>query len=290
MKTLIQNYSTALSSESFSIANSLLAVQSEAILWADSSISAFDMFDRSNPDVFFTHALYLTEDVLKRLSNTDIEVVLNVTSVSPEDMARLDGLLKDFNIKCPLMFSNQVVGSYEIPENHKFIRVLPAADIFLPAQNVPAYSIPELIIFSRDNENVKTATDGKEVYHMASFGEGFDIQADVVSLASFYDKYDRVTIADDVSVCCSQLFFDATLRSKAMSIEVVEDQRPIFNQFIDECFGGEETEKEESVEDFIKSKIRNSHTCVHRTRQIFNELGNQDLCEKLEKLSDHLVG
>lgn len=289
MRTLIQNYSTAISSEPFYTCNALLAVQSEAILWADGNISAFDMIDSANPDVFITHALYLTDDILKRLANSDIDLVLNITSVSTEDIAHVESLLKKNNIKCPFMFTNQMVGEYSKPENYEVHEISPCADIFLPKREIPDYHLPELIVFSRDNENVERATKDKEVYHTASFGEGFDIQADVVSLASFYDRYDKVTIADDLTICLSQLFFDATLRSNALSIEVTDDQRQVFNGVIGKLFDGDEPEEKGSIQDFIKGKIRKDHTCVNRVTEIAKHLGDADLSQKLETLSRQIA-
>ena len=75
MKTLIQNYTSALSTEPMYINKCLNECGGQSVLWSDPSVSAFDAFDHSSPDLFITHYKFLTNDVVKYLSqNKKIQI------------------------------------------------------------------------------------------------------------------------------------------------------------------------------------------------------------------------
>ena len=79
MKTLIHNYSSGLSTEPMYFNQCLTECGVESHLWGDPNVSAFDMFDAINPEIFISHYRFLTNDIIKYIrQNNKIEMILNM--------------------------------------------------------------------------------------------------------------------------------------------------------------------------------------------------------------------
>ena len=65
MKTLIQNYSSALSTEAMYFNRCLQEGGVDSVLWANGQTSAFDIFDAVRPEIFISHYKFITTDITK---------------------------------------------------------------------------------------------------------------------------------------------------------------------------------------------------------------------------------
>ena len=83
MKALIQNYASVDTTEPLYLSECLNSVGIETTTWKNQDVSAFDMFDLSNPNLFITHYNLVTNDIIKYLSgHQNIECILNITGAS----------------------------------------------------------------------------------------------------------------------------------------------------------------------------------------------------------------
>ena len=102
MKTLIQNYTSSISTEPMYIERCLLECGQEAQLWANPGLSAFDAFDSSNPDLFITHYSFLTQDIVKYLSSKrNISMALNITGAGKQEIEKIEQI-EPINIQLSL--------------------------------------------------------------------------------------------------------------------------------------------------------------------------------------------
>ena len=144
MKLLIQNYSSEETTEPLYINECVNRVEgSSSAIWGDKSVSAYDMFDAVNPDLFLTHYTLLSDDVVKYLSSSGIDLVLNITGAEQGHIDMLEEIISNNKIKCPLVFTNKPQGlSQIIQRKTKLVSIMHAADPFLKMQKIesPEYS------------------------------------------------------------------------------------------------------------------------------------------------------
>ena len=186
MRTLVQNYSSEISTEPMYIAQGLKNLGFEAELWDQNQVSAFDIFDDYKPDIFITHSALITEDTVKRLDGTDIKVMVNVTGMQEGVIPRLEELFPGCNL-----FQNETT--------IKNVDTVPAcADIFLPAKNVLKYKI-DLLCLVRNGEEIekfnKMDKSDYRTYHVVGVGnslrdlKGVDAALSLRELPIIYPNY-----------------------------------------------------------------------------------------------------
>jgi len=281
MKILIQNYSSPYSTEPLYFMECLKRIGVDAILWADSNIPTFDMFDTARPDVFVGHFAYLTEDIVKYLSqNKSIKFVLNVSSTNIDQLKTIKETMLSMGIENVIFFSN------DFSHNHgeEVLKILPAYDIFIQAPP-QQFNIPLAVITNNKEEKVEKFLEDKEVYHLASYGkkeQWGDYTTDIRSFWGVCKCYDEVTVIDDGMISLSQFFFQATmLCNKFNIISQREEQREAFQDVLSQIFTSEETSDE--VDDVVKRQIIKNHTCFNRSAQLMNLIGDKETAEKLER-------
>ena len=294
MKTLIQNYTSALSTEPMYIHRCLIEAGEEAVLWSDPNQSAFDSFDFTKPDLFISHFKFLTQDIIKYLSNNkNISMVLNVTGAQQNELETLEAMAKDSGVNIPLVFTNL----YDVTNNlsSKSINLkslYPAADIFLPIMPTPDYEIDTCILSITNNDMVKEAIKSQDNYHIASLGgqgqeEYHDMLLDISSAASFYHKYKKVILADDINVVSSQLLFDSLLRSQKVNIKVPEEQQELLDGILATLFvEGDGDDKD--LREMLKGQIRRRHNCFRRVARLFKLVKSSEVSNKLEKIGEKI--
>jgi len=277
MRILIQNYSSPISSEplylnqTFSTAEGL-----ESHLWSPNSMSVFDVFDSFKPDIFICHYLGVNNEILSYLKeNNHIKIAINITSIDQENMSTLETILTDNKIQCSLMFSN----SYDFmeqskPQEFKYEKVLPCADVYFAPSQVPDYKLEAAIASTSQNEEFKHLEEKFDCYHKMKIGadkdEDFDLNVNVIMLASLYDKYEEFIICDSVDVAFSQIFFDAFLKAKKVSVKLPKNQSHFFTEALAEIFT--EEQEGEDILNKIKSQIEESHTCINRAKQLLEAI------------------
>ena len=287
MKTLFQNYSSTLSTESMYFQRCLTEVGKESFMWNDPNQSAFDTFDFVKPDVFITHFRFLTQDIIKYLSSSkSIGVALNVTGASPEDVGQLKEILGSSLV---MMFSNLYNSNNNLKELSSDVKgIYPGADLFLPAMPTPDYKIKNCIFTLDNNEQLEKIKQKEDEYHVISFNNDSELKysdmvLDIASAVTFYSKYNTCHLAGDVNFASSQILFDSILRSDSVKIKVPKEQQETLDKIFLDLF------KEPSVEDTdiaseIKKQVRQRHNCFKRTSRLCRFLKDSETSSKLENV------
>ena len=284
MKTLIQNYTSALSTEPMYINKCLNECGGQSVLWSDPSVSAFDAFDHSSPD--------LTNDVVKYLSqNKKIQMVLNVSGAQQAELDQVDSLLEGFGVNIPLVFSNAYqANTVAKTKKVKFINLFPAADIFLAPIGTPAYSIDTCVVGIQNSDLVQESIKGKKTYHIFSLNpeaDYADMSLDITGMTSFYNKYKTVVLADDLNVVTSQLLFDGMLRANKINIKVPENQKDNLDKILALLFV--ESPEKKDIADILRDQIKSKHNCFNRVARLLRSLGGvKDIAQKMEDISSKL--
>lgn len=291
MKTLFQNYSSGLSTEPMYLNQSLAQCGLESHLWSDGNISAFDMFDSINPDIFISHYKFLTNDIIKYLSqNKKIEMILNVTGANNQELESIEQLYDQHHIKTPFIFTNLYDFAHNLkPKKIKLVNILPAADIYLPALPAPDFEITLAIVSSNNNSIIENTVKNKKVYHLLSLGkenEDFDLPVDLKSMAGLYNRYKEIMLIDDINIVTSQIFFEASLKAKKLSVKVTQDQQPILDKILATLFHAENDTKD--VGEIVRNQIKRKHTCINRTSRFMRFLKNEEVAKKLQHISEQL--
>jgi len=282
MKMLIQNYSSHYTTEPFYLVECFKRVGIDAHLWADSNVSAFDIFDTVAPDIFIGHFAYLTEDVVKYLSqNKNIKPVINVTGTNQQQLKGITDTFMSMDLENVILFTNNFVH----PHGESVQKILPAFDVFVQASQ-PQFNIPLAIVTNGEDETVKDFVKDKEVYHLVSYGENkewADFSTDIRNFWGVSTSYDEVTLIDDGMVSTSQFFFQATMLCRKFNVvSQTEEQREAFQEILSSLFISEETS--EDVATVIKKQIIKNHTCFNRASELANALGLKEESEKLLKI------
>lgn len=290
MKILVQNYSSALSTEPMYIHRCIIeSTLAQSYLWADQNQSAFDTFDYVKPDIFISHFRFLTNDIIKYLSqNKNIAMALNVTGASQENIDMLENIIEKNNINIPLIFTNLYESTNNISSKKlNFKHVYPATDVFLPVMPTPDYEL-DTCFFSLENDKLLDKLKSKEEkYHIVSLNNPSDeryadMYLDITRCFTFYQKYKRCVLVGDINFVTSQLLYDCILRSKSINIHVPDDQQNALNNIIKNLF---EEVSGDDISNIIKTQVMVKHNCIRRTSRLFRLLKVKELSDKLETMN-----
>lgn len=288
MKCLIQNYSTRLSTEAMYFHTSLKHAGCESNLWADASISAYDIFDSFKPDVFICHFMYITDDIIKYLSShKQITMVVNITGCDDNSLKIVEETLLSAGVNCKLLFTN-THGNIKMykTDKIKIANIMPGLDVFLPTGELPLYQVGAGIITFDRSPLVEDVIKNRDSYHLISVGEsgeGFDFHLNLKDLVSIYDKYEEIFLVGDISFVLSQLFFEATYRSKTITLKVPKEQQSIADNTVSSLF---KHVKDVDLQSLIKAQILSKHNCFNRTSRLAKLIGDETLSNKLREMGE----
>lgn len=279
MKILTQNYSSNYTTEPFYLTECFKRVGIDSHLWADVNVSAFDMFDTVKPDIFVGHFAYLTEDIIKYLSqNKNIKPVINVTGTNQQQLKGITDTFMSMGLENVILFTNNFVHAH----GDSVHKIFPALDVFIRAAQ-PQFNIPLAVVTNNKNETVDNFIKDQEVYHLVSYGadqEWADFSTDIRNFWGVSTCYDKVTLIDDGMISTSQFFFQATMLCNRLDIKSqTEEQRDAFQEVLSTLFTSEETD--EDVGTVIKKQIIKNHTCFNRASQLAEILGMKEESQKL---------
>lgn len=277
MKILLHDYSSELTTEPRYLTVALQHCGIEAHLWNDSRVSAFDMFDKTQPEVFVSHYTIITPDIIKYLEqHNQIQLVVNVTGMSDSQIVDFEKFVAEKNINVPFVFTNSFGGTKPLT-NLRYESIAPAFDLFAIQRSPYVEPLCPRAVFARKyNDAVEYEIKDGGVYHTVQFTNGdidtpFDIRSNVMSAHELYKKYQSFTLVGDMDFCSSQLFFDMTIN--ATNITVKTDTVP-FEQFLLKVF--KDTNSEEDIALQIRSQIKNHHTPFHRAETLMSHLKNEE--------------
>ena len=141
MISLVYNYSSNVSTEPLYLQKCITEAGGTSHLWADHSISTFDIFDSIKPDVFICHFSRFTTDMLKYLSNNkNISIVLNITGAADEHIQSIEQAFDVNNISCPFFFTNTHKLIKTVNTKREIKCILPSIDVFLPKLTPPLFN------------------------------------------------------------------------------------------------------------------------------------------------------
>ena len=167
--------------------------------------------------------------------------------------------------------------------------ILPGVDLFLPQLTPPPFDVDACYIATEKSDLLSKfiKDDNKASYHLISVDdkEGFDVQLNIKDLISFFDKYKICNIVGNIDFVMSQVFYEASLRSKGISLRVNDQDHSKITKMFESLFAQEEGKDIGSV---VRQQLKYKHSCFNRTSQLVRELKDNALATKIENMSDSL--
>ena len=289
MKILFQNYANDLSTEAMYLARALGMAGVETELWSDANISAYDVLDRYRPDVFLTSFRFLTNDVVKYLSQGggSPELVLNVTGASGDDCKSIDELSE--SIKIRMIYTNAFKKEEKF-NKLKLEGIYPAADIFMQRRPIQP-ALPLGILNDGNPECVAKAVGENKTYHLLSLQDGdySDHRVNVSSLHEIYCLYERFVITGTPDLVNSQAFFDSCLACHKVDILPEEkSEAQFYTGFLKSIFS-EPREDVDNLGEQLKKQIVAKHTPFNRAERLMRFLKNDQAVRNLQNLRNNAV-
>lgn len=284
MKILIDNYSSLTSTEPMYLDTCLNQTQGsvQSVLWNNSQISAFDAIDKINPDVILLNSVSRSvPDVVKYLkqSNHKIDLVLNTTQLTNEEIEKLENYLTENKIK-PLCF---IDNSYFSKKSKTKLNTLyPAADLFV-SQNSQFYDLQAAILTNSTNDTdlVKEQTSAYDTYHKLMISQEtsdeFDKNMSLFEFNKISNNYENVIIVGNIDFVFSQVFFDSLLRSNKVLVKTKDTEK--YNKILIDLFNQEETE---DISSLLKKQVMKKHTCYNRATRLLRMLNCENAATILE--------
>ena len=302
MKALVQNYTAVNTTEPLYFSECLNAVGIETTTWKRQDVSAFDMFDLAQPNLFISHYSLVTNDIIKYLAaNNHVDCVLNISGASQQHVDTLYGIFQQNKIKCPFVFTNQPTKlNGLIGGKTKLISIMHGADYFLRQQglNIIKYNIELGIVTNYSCKNdLQKLTDNYRTYHYLTHEEApeSDIVSPVLHMYPLYSNYLQTVIAyDEMSI--PQSFFDALLygheayllpRSSQQKERLSGAVKSVIKTAVDLVNTPDHIPKVGTV-DFssVKQRILSNHTCFHRVKRLLSKLKCSDAEQNMNQLID----
>ena len=258
MRVLIQDYSSPNSTEPMYLCQSFNSVGIQASLWNSDRMSAYDVFDSFQPNLFVAHFTKITSDCVKYLAQNQ-------------------------HIKSINKLKSSVV---------EVVELLAAADVFAATtQPKPEdFNVENCVITNYDSRSrFSSQLDGTSHHFIsndAELTEQLDITAPELNLQALYPNYKNVIISrDDQTIpqsLFSSIYHGANVFYKGKyetQAKVVMDSLQNIYRGIEGCF--------ELGESFSHTKIREEtirkHTCFNRTQKICAKLEWQEIKQRFDE-------
>ena len=280
MKAIVQNYVTAFSTESMYITETINRISGCSAAYWKNNISAYDIFDTVKPDIFFTHASFLKRDTVEYLSNNaNIECIFNITGLNQDVVNNVNNLIKDQNIKCPLLYTNELNKSLKSKINLQYIPL--GFDQYNPIINeIPDYKI-DLGCFSISKE--VSVPEEFKTYHILGSVSNADIKSTILEIPSLCTRYKNFVIYDDSNIV-SQAFYTSLYHGTPTYYHTSNEK---IKQAIKNITKSENTfdinNKEEYQWKDIQEQIKSKHTGANRVKTMFSNFSH-DIATKIETL------
>jgi len=279
MKILISDYTTPNTTEPLYLNTVLNSIDCISTIWPH-NLSTFDAFDIINPDIHITHHLKLTRDLILYLQeNKNIDLIINITGITQENLTNLGNVLKDVGIRPALMYVNYYDHNLTL-KNTNITTILHGADVFL-GYEPKQYDIDYAIFV----DNKSQLSPIGESYHYVTTDEKLEKEADIflpiVRLNHLYHNYQNVVIKYFQNEI-PQLFFDAAL--KVNTFFDIEDRTKLDNHLNKLLGDGKHCSLQDPNSGDIKTKIMQKHTCLHRTKSLLSQLPCKEYTDKLQEI------
>lgn len=280
MRFLISDYSSPITTEPLYLNTTLNIVGCSSTLWDHNSVSSYDMFDLSKPDIHISHVNFLTNDTVSYLKeNKNIEFILNITNIKDDDLAKLDSVIKYNEINLKFYFTNNP--NHKLKSRYNILPLSNGADIYFNNTGFD-YSIENGIFINHKNQ-IKPVG---ETYHYISVGvekmEGADITLPIINMSAIYKNYKNIVIKYYDNYL-NQLFFDAGYYGNNVYLDVAD--RTKLKNDLHRLFGSDSyCDLSDTSSGDIKQLIKNKHTCLHRTKSLLSQLSAKEYIDKLSTM------
>jgi hypothetical protein len=290
MKILFHNYTTPLSTEARYLHAALNSVGMQAEAWINPQISAYDILDGYQPNVLVSHYTFLTNDIVKYLTNNkSIDLVLNVTGADKHAMSAIEGLSDSANI--PFVFTNNYAND-EKSSKLQVHNILPAADTFLLNGQPRSPEIDLGIIGNSITKEMEGVIKREKMYHLLCLGkgEGFDLETNITQLADIYGLYTKIILSGDISLVASQVFFDICMGGHDLNVVLSKKQKEKFDDFLEKVFKEpKHSARDTNLIQEVKSQIISKHTPFNRAERLMRFLKNDEAVKMLQKAQKDMV-
>jgi len=271
MKLVIDNYSSPFSTEPMYFNTCVQRVGVESVLWNQSQVGVYDMFDTHKPDVFITSIKTISNDIIKYLAQSPkVGVAVNTTDASQGEVDALAKVLQSKNINCLFFFDNSLIKKTPhiiAPTPIKIESIFYGSDLFLTSgQDVPGPQLEAGIIAigtEVSQGSLDQACEQYNTYHKLVVGEktaAYDLSVSVVDLVALYPKYESIVLLNRYySGVCGQIMLDAVLRNGLVETQVMEHEAQGLPQIVD-----------------IVGNVGKKYTCFHSSSRLLSKLGLKD--------------
>jgi hypothetical protein len=281
MKALVNNYSSFSTTEPLYFNTALNTVQCESTLWPN-GVSTFDIFDMVRPDIHITHHKYISNDLIIYLKDTQSkpEIIINITGLNQDQLNRFESFFVENNIVPALYFVNHYDHNL-VSKKTNIISLLHGADVFLGSKD-PFYDIDYGIII-QSKEQAKSIGD---TYHFITYDDKCSQSADLFfsidQLASMYTNYKNIVFRFFNGII-PQAFFDACIRNNNVFFDI--ENREILDNHLIKIFGEDGACNMQNKNRYnIVEKIKQKHTCLHRTKSLLSQLPCKEYTDRLQTL------
>lgn len=279
MKFLIQDYSTLFHTEPkyFNhILNSLEGCSSA--LWSvDNPMSVYDIMDMVKPNVVITHASLVPKDLIIYLSeNKHIELILNISGVTQEDLNNIEKIFTQYDVNCNLCFVNYGE-HYFISKKFNIVSIYHGVDLFFPTNTNIKYKVDKLYLTNNPNTKIEDNCSYHTISNNENIKDDVDMVISVYDLGAIYNNYDQICIESFPNKnIVPQLFFDATYYGKSVKFNFTTEQLQEVCRIL----------KLDNIKDTnkVKQVLKEKHTCFNRTKSLLSQLRCTDLVNKLSTI------
>lgn len=293
MKILIQNYINSTSSRPVYFHHCLNSIEgTSSILWDTQKISVYDMLDGFSPDLILINYQAISNDLIRYVtSEKKIDIIVDISNMSNHHIGHLEDVIDKSNMPVKALISEKPKNLQKVKSKLKTINIPAGHDIFIGKNNIPDFKLDGCVIGRIDTKSFQDACSRYETYHKVLLRdakgqgnrEGFDIDSNVISLTSMYEKYGEITINGDLEYIFSQVFFDALAHCNKFSLKYPEEESQLFIDTISQIFIEEDGEP--SIEN-MKKQIMNNHTCVDRCADFLLSIDDSDNAKAVLELKD----
>lgn len=286
MKVLISDYSSVYSTEPHYFNTTLNIIDCKSSIWPQ-NLSTFDAFDIMKPDLHITHHKKITRDLIIYLQeNTNIDLVINISDITQDGLNTLESVLSESKIKPAALFVNYYDHKLK-SKNANITTILHGADLFLGSEP-KQYDIDYGIIID-DKSQIKPIGD---TYHYITNIPSLERVADIFlptnRLTHCYHNYRNIVLRY-FDGKFPQLFFDAALKT---SVFFDIENRENLDKYLNKLLGDNENKYcllTDPTSGKLETKIKNKHTCLHRTKSLLSQLPCKDYTDKLQGLIERSV-
>jgi hypothetical protein len=273
------------------------------MVWVDKNISTFDMFDSYKPDLFVTHYSLLTSDTVKYLKqSTKVDLILNVTDITENDLKSVESFLDSNKIKCKFMFTNNLSKKQS---KIRMENIMPAADLFIPKQQDSPRKIPFAFVCDNqkgfDVSKLESTLNGKEVYHLIGYpnkSDDMDYDGNIIKMNQICPIYSSIMLVGDINFVASQLFFDMTLRSTHCGFfnptNYTEQEQKVESDKLDGFLGflwnnnPPENLEDQDLGELMRKTVMKRHSCFNRAERFMKFVGDDDAVKNLQQIQGTL--